>query len=246
MGDSVQGLEILFWAAVAGVVLYRLRSVLGRRTGNERPPRDPLSRESSASAGAGDKGRGDKPHDGVIALPLNGRGKPSAEPAPSHGAPETIGIDPDSAIAKTLNKIRAADRHFDTAEFMTGARAAYAMIVEAFASGDQSVLKPLLGTDVLADFRGAISGRAARGETVESHVADIVKSEITDAALRGASAEITIRFESDIVRCVRDSENRVIEGDPTDPSRVTDVWTFSRDTESDDPNWALIATSTEQ
>lgn len=244
MGDSLQGLEILFWAAVAGIVLFRLRSVLGRRTGNERPPRDPLSRGSSASANANDKPHAER--DSVIALPMNGRVKPSPHAAETRLSPEAIGIKSDSPIAEVLQKIHTADRYFDPVEFVAGAKSAYAMIIEAFASGDESALKPLLSTEVMANFRSAISGRAARGETVDSHVADIVKAEITDAALRDTTADITIRFESDILRCVRDSENRVIEGDPTDPSRVTDLWTFSRDVESADPNWTLIATSTEE
>lgn len=241
MGESFQGLEILIWAAVAGIVLYRLRSVLGRRTGNERPPRDRLSQESSPS-GAGDSSRTDKP---VIALSPGGRVKRMTGISQDRASAEAVGIDPNSPLADTLSRIRVADRHFEPGEFLDGAKAAYRMIIEAFASGDEAVLKPLLSPEVLANFRSAISKRASKGESVDSKVTDIVKSVIKDAGLHGSTAEITVRFESEIIRCVRDSEHRVIDGDPSEPARVIDVWTFSRDVESDDPNWTLVATATE-
>jgi len=233
MGESFQGLEILIWAAIAGFVLYRLRGVLGRRTGNERPPRDSLSHESSPTGAQSDS---------VVALPQKSQAKHHAE---SRMKAQSIGVDPNSPIADALSRIRVADRYFEPGEFLDGAKTAYAMVIHAFAAGDEAELKPLLSKDVMANFRRAISSRVSKGETVDSHVADIIKADIKDAQLNGTSADITIRFESDIVRCVRDSENRVIEGDPSEPSRVIDVWTFSRDMENDDPNWTLVATSTE-
>ena len=233
MGESFQGLEILIWAAIAGFVLYRLRSVLGRRTGNERPPRDSFSHESTPTNAQSDS---------VIALPQQSQAKRHAE---SRMKAQSVGVDPNSPIADALSRIRVADRYFEPGEFLDGAKTAYAMIIHAFAAGDEAELKPLLSKDVMANFRRAISSRVSKGETVDSHVADIIKADIKDAQLNGSIADITIRFESDIVRCVRDSENRVIEGDPSEPSRVIDVWTFSRDVESDDPNWTLVATSTE-
>lgn len=240
MGESFQGLEILIWAAIAGFVIFRLRSVLGRRTGNERPPRDSLSHESSPPGSTKAEAS-----DTVISLSKGARGQQDANAPQRQLTAQSVGIDPNSALAETLSRIRVADRYFEPAEFVDGAATAYRIIIHAFASGDEAELKPLLSPDVMADFRRALSARAAKGETVDAQVTDIVAARITDAELNGTIAELTIRFESDIVRCTRDSENRVIDGDPTDPSRVTDVWTFSRDVESDDPNWMLVATSTE-
>lgn len=240
MGESFQGLEILFWAAVAGVVLFQLRRVLGRRTGHERPPRDRLSQESSPSGA-----HGDKSHDTVIPLPASNRASKAIHPGRDPLESEAVEVEASSPAADALSRIRVADRHFEPGEFIEGAKAAYAMIIEAFAAGEESVLKPLLSGDVMANFRSAISQRAAKGETVDSKVTDIAKAVITDASLHGSMAEVTVRFESDIIRCVRDSENRVIEGDPSEPTRTVDVWTFSRDVESDDPNWTLVATSSE-
>jgi predicted lipid-binding transport protein (Tim44 family) len=241
MGESFQGLEILIWAAVAGIVLFRLRSVLGRRTGNERPPRDRLSQESAPSSAAA----GEKPRDAVITLPAGSRAKKTADVPYDKAAAAAIGIDPSSPVADVLSRIRVADRHFEPVDFLEGAKAAYRVIIEAFASGDEAALKPLLSPEVMANFRSAISKRVSMGQTVNSKVTDIGKSTIKDAALHSTTAEITVRFESEIIRCVRDSENRVIEGDPSEPGRVIDVWTFSRDVESDDPNWTLVATATE-
>jgi predicted lipid-binding transport protein (Tim44 family) len=212
MSDS-GALDIILLALLAGFILLRLRSVLGRRTGNERPPP-----ATPAPAPA----RGDN------VTPLPGREPP---PRPVSG-PAAAGI----------ARIRMADSSFDEAEFIGGAKAAYEMIVTAFAKGDETILRDMVAPDVLSGFQQAIAERAKAGHVQETSVKAIRRAEITEAEMKDSVAEVTVRFTSDLVNVVRDSEGRAIEGSPNVADEVTDVWTFSRDTRSRDPNWLLVST----
>lgn len=225
----------LVFLLVAVAIFWKLRSVLGRRTGNERPPVDPFTRreEKPASTAA-------EANDNVVALPRTAR-RPAA-----NGDQAAAGIDTvapaGSALNAALRTIVSADRNFDARHFVDGARAAYEMIVTAFAGGDRESLRNLLGKEVYEGFDAAIAEREKRGESVETTFVGIDKAEITEASLKGGTAQITVRFISQLISVTRDREGRVVDGDPSKVVEVTDVWTFARETRSRDPNWKLIAT----
>ena len=221
MGEGFHFLDIILIAMVAGFIILRLRSVLGRRTGNEPPPRPaapvPAKRDE----------------DNVVALPDRVRRDAPAEPVAETG-PHAEGI----------AHIRAVDRNFNTTDFVSGAKAAYEMIVTAFASGDANVLRPLLGPDVFTSFNHAIEERKAAGQRQETTLVSLKAAEILEADMKGRMAEVTIKFVAELINVTRDREGAVVAGNPNAPEEVTDIWTFSRDTRSGDPNWTLIGTST--
>jgi predicted lipid-binding transport protein (Tim44 family) len=228
----------IIFLALAVFIFLRLRSVLGQRTGRERPPIDPYSARDVRTA----------PGDKVVALP--GR-----VPEPAQKSAEALepaerwkGIaEPGSALASGLDAVAAADPGgFDPAHFLTGARAAYEMIVTAYAAGDRRQLKNLLGREVYDGFEAAIRDREQRGESVETRFVSIDKAEVTGAEMRGKSAQITVRFVSQLVSVTRDRGGAVIDGNPDKVTDVTDVWTFARDVSSRDPNWKLVATEAGQ
>jgi predicted lipid-binding transport protein (Tim44 family) len=229
----------IVFLALAVVIFLKLRSVLGQRTGRERPPYDPYSaRDAVRPAASNDK---------VVALP----GRPSeAAPKPvTDVAPAERWKDiaePGSAVATGLDAIATADSSFDAKHFLTGARAAYEMVVTAFAEGDQRTLKNLLSREVYEGFEEAFREREARGETVETRFISIDKADIVGAELRGRTVQITVRFVSQLVSVTRDRSGGVIEGSPDKVTDVTDVWTFARDVSSRDPNWKLVATEAGQ
>jgi predicted lipid-binding transport protein (Tim44 family) len=222
MGDGFNYLDILLLAMVAGFVLLRLRSVLGRRTGHERPPATLGEREVE------EEGK-------VVALPERNR-----RPAPEAAAAEKLAGGP---AAAGLTRIQVADRSFDPKGFVEGAKAAYELVVTAFAAGDRTALKPLLSKDVFGDFDHAIGEREAAGHRQETTLVGIKSAEIVDADLKGRIAEVTIRFVSEIINATRAADGSVVAGNPNAVDQVTDVWTFARDTRSSDPNWTLIGTS---
>ena len=146
-------------------------------------------------------------------------------------------------VAEKLQALARADRSFDPKHFMQGAKAAYEMIVTAFAEGDRKALKQLLSREVFDSFSAAIGERERNGETVEFKFVGISNAEIIDAELAGKMANITVKFVSDLITATRNRAGEVVDGDPTQIRDVTDIWTFSRDVTSRDPNWRLVATS---
>jgi predicted lipid-binding transport protein (Tim44 family) len=135
-----------------------------------------------------------------------------------------------------------ADPGFDPNHFLDGAKAAYEMIVMAFAQGDEATLTQLLGSDVYDGFQRAIRERETRGEKVESSLVGIDKADIIEAEIKSRTAYVTVKFVSELISVTRDAQGEVVEGDPKKVREVTDIWTFARDVSSKNPNWKLAAT----
>lgn len=224
---SLVSFDILVLGAIAVAAVLLLRSVLGKKTGNEEtrararrlPARDAAAREQARKAGG-------EPYESV--------------------ASKVSSIDefatPGSPLSQSLTEIQLADSSFDPGTFMSGARAAYEMIIGAFAAGDTKALKPLLADDVYASFSEVTDGRGARKETVEQTFIGVNAAKISGAAFSDRIAEITVKFVSELISVTKNADGAVIQGDPNHVFRVTDVWTFSRDTRSADPNWRVSAT----
>jgi predicted lipid-binding transport protein (Tim44 family) len=231
----------IIFLALAVFIFLRLRSVLGQRTGRERPPYDPYSAREVRTPAT----------DKVVTLPP----RAPAEPPPARSvevptippADRWKGVaDTGSTAATGLDAIASADPSFDVQHFITGARAAYEMIVTAFAEGDRRQLRSLLSREVFDGFDAAIGERERRGETAETRFVSIDGATVTAAELRARTAQITIRFVSKLITATRDKSGAVIEGNAEKVTDVTDVWTFARDVSSRDPNWKVIATEAGQ
>jgi predicted lipid-binding transport protein (Tim44 family) len=237
--QDVFDIYTIIFLALAVFIFLRLRSVLGQRTGRERPPYDPYSAREPARPAP----------ENVVALP--NRTPDAAAPKPAEEAIEPgerwKGVaEPGSVLAAGLDAIAAADSGFDAKHFVTGARAAYEMIVTAYAEGDRRTLKNLLAREVYDGFESAITERERKGETVESRFVSIDEAAVTNADLRGKTAQVTVRFHSKLVSATRDKNGNVVDGSADKVTDVTDVWTFARDTSSRDPNWKLVATEAGQ
>lgn len=227
----------IIFLALAVFIFLRLRSVLGQRTGRERPPYDPYAARDTLRTPATDK---------VVTLPTR-RTDAEKSVEPAEPVERWKGIaPPDSPTAAGLDAIAAEDSAFDAQHFLTGARAAYEMIVTAYASGDRRALKNLLSPEVYEGFEAAIAERENKGETVETRFVSLDTAEIIGAEQRGGVAQITVRFVSQLISVTRDRAGNVIDGSPDKVTEVTDVWTFARDVASRDPNWKLVATEAGQ
>jgi predicted lipid-binding transport protein (Tim44 family) len=225
---------ILLLAVVTVLIILMLRSVLGQRTGRERPPYDPYSAPDAVRNATGDK---------VVTLPQrNAEQARPPEPAESSADRYAGFAPPGSLVARGLDTITAADKNFDVKQFIAGARAAYEMIVTAYATGDRRSLKGLLEREVYDGFDAVIRQRETRGETVETRFVSIDASDIINAQLRGKMAQITLRFVSQLVSATRNRNDNVIDGSTDSVTSVTDIWTFAREVTSRDPNWKLVAT----
>jgi predicted lipid-binding transport protein (Tim44 family) len=228
--------EILLYAVLAGFVLFRLRSVLGKRTGHERP-HDPFAEPPANSDSDAEAKSQDDADDNVIRLPA----QDGPARAQNRDADDVIDVDADTLPAG-ITRIKIADDSFDEAEFLRGARGAFEMIVQAFAAGDRDALKPLLTPSMHNDFVTAIYEREKERETQDTTIVTFRSSDIVEASLTQSLASVTVEFVTDQVKVTRDVDGNVVDGDPDRIETFTDLWTFERDLNSDDPNWALVAT----
>ncbi len=229
----------IFFIVLAAIVLFQLRNVLGRRTGNERPPFDPYTRTEARREEAAANGN-------VVTLPNRRAEEGDAVPARILYEKVDKVATPGSPLNAELRKMRDADPDFDPVEFLDGAKIAYEMIVNGFADGDRRVLKGLLSPDVYADFEKAITEREAAGQKMNSSFVGIGDAKIVAAELKDRDAHITVRFVSQLISAVVGPNGEVVDGDPETVAEVRDVWTFARDIRSRDPNWKLVGTESDE
>ena len=230
--------------ALAIFVIWRLRSVLGQKTGHEQPPVDTFARRERPQPPPAPPGAPGAPSDNVVRLPTGGPERPAPQ-APAADRWSGVAA-PDSPVAKGLDEIAKIEPGFDAKGFLEGAKSAYEMIVMAFAQGDVATLKPLLAKDVFEGFERAIKDREASKEKVETTFVSIDTAEMVAAEARNRMGQVTIRFVSKLITATRDATGKVVDGDPEAVVDMTDVWTFARTLGARDPNWQLVATEAEQ
>lgn len=234
-GGGFQLLDIILLAVVAGFLVLRLRSVLGKRTGHQERL-DPLAAFRARQQQQNDQPAPDA-DDSVVRFP--GAEDDATASLGKADLPKDA-----TPLAKGLAAIREADRGFAPRDFVGGARAAFEMILNAYAKGDLKTLRPLLANEVFEEFAGAIKAREQSGETLETTLVGITSAEIAEAELQGKTAFVTVKFVSEQINVTRDAKGETIDGAETRVESITDLWTFARNTRSRDPNWTLVATDT--
>ena len=214
-------LEIVILAMIAAFLGLRLYSVLGRRAEHE---------EESVPQ------RFDAGDNATTPSPL---GPQAAQPAPQRVV-ELEGAMP--AVERGVREIANADRSFDISQFVDGAKGAYEMVLEAFWQGDKDTLRDLCDDDVYDGFTAAIDAREAAGHTLDNKLIRIEETRVHSAAMEGRMARIAMLFVADIAAVTRDKDGNVVAGSLDDAVESRDVWTFSRNIGSSDPNWVLDET----
>lgn len=215
-------MEIVLLAMVAGFILLRLRSELGKKTGNE-----PLPPAAGNMRPHHRDEQGDTSHD-VVDMEA--------------GDDTVIDLEENPALRKAFQDIRNADRSFDVGTFVAGAKAAYGMILEAFWKGDKESLRDFLDDGVYEQFSTAVDQREENGLTLHNRLLDVTEVDIIGAQLIGRTAELTVHFRAEIIAVTKDKDGHLVEGDLSDAVEVNDKWTFARDTKSREPSWTLVAT----
>jgi predicted lipid-binding transport protein (Tim44 family) len=233
--ESDVDIYTIIFLALAVFIFLRLRSVLGQRTGSERPPYD---RAAPNVVQRTQDNNNVVPMPGAVIdqAPL----APSADVAPADRWKDVA--EPGSPLAAGLDAIAAHDSSFDPRHFLSGARSAYEMIVLAFANGDRRSLKDLLSSEVYDSFEAVIKDREKHEQKTETRFVSIDKAELVSAEARDRAAQLTVRFVSQMISVTRDKTGAIVDGNPDKVADITDVWTFARDTSSRDPNWKLVGT----
>jgi predicted lipid-binding transport protein (Tim44 family) len=244
--DGRIDLTTLLFLVLAVVIFLKLRSVLGRRTGHEQTRYERLKAQQEASQQRNGKLVG---QDKVVTLPRREREDVEMRPAAGQVEERTAveerakGLAAgNGGLAENLIEIIRADATFDPDQFLKGARAAYELIVTAFAEGNRRTLKDLLSREVYDGFVGAISERESRGEQIDQSFVGIRSADIVEAELKNGMAQLGVKFVSELISATRDRGGEVIAGDPKRIKEVTDIWTFAREVASRNPNWKLVAT----
>lgn len=223
-------LTTIIFALLAAFVVWKVRSVLGTRTGHEPPPQE----RSDRRVGQPD-----------AALTQQGAANDTLARAQRDLTSETRWAPfatPGSDVWLNLDQIVEIDPSFTPREFLEGAKSAYELILMAFSTGDRTTLQSLLSKEVFESFASAIAEREANGRVAETTLVSIDKAEIKKLILKGTLVQIVVCFSSKLISAVRDASGDVIEGSAEKVVDMTDVWTFARDSSSRDPNWRLIST----
>ncbi|MBR1146337.1 MULTISPECIES: Tim44/TimA family putative adaptor protein [unclassified Bradyrhizobium] len=225
----------IIFLALAVFIFLRLRSVLGQRTGSERPPYDRAA--PNVVQRTQDNNVVPMPGAVIDQTPL----APTADVAPATDRWKGI-AEAGTPLAQGLDALVAQDSSFDPRHFLSGARSAYEMIVLAFANGDRRALKDLLSSEVYESFDAVIKDREKHEQKTETRFVSIDKAELVGAEARDKAAQLTVRFVSQMISVTRDKTGAIVDGTPDKVADITDVWTFARDTSSRDPNWKLVGT----
>lgn len=224
-GDlALKMMEILFFAFLTGYMIFRLWSILGKRDGFEGPP-------STQDQG--------KKADNVIPMPM----RPLKERISTDEDNSTPEIS--SVVENGLKKLQAADPSFHLDPFISGAVRAFEMIVEAYAKGDKTTLKPLLSTAVYKSFVNDLKDREEAGQTVETKIIKIKDPEVLDIEIKGKQEQITLKFTSEQITITKDTKGQILDNPAHLSLTMNDIWTFSRTIGSKNPNWVLVATRIE-
>lgn len=224
----------IFFLIAAVLIFFQLRNVLGRRTGNEKPPFDPYSAREQAGAEQHASAK-------VVSVP----NQDEDEEKNPYAAVDSFSK-PETDLNKGLRQLVDADPPFNPKEFMKGARSAYEMIVGAFSEGDRETLRNLLSKEVYEGFDAAIKDRESRGEKIKSTFVGIDKIDMLNAGAKDSEASITLKIVSQLISATYDSDGKLVDGHPEEVAEVKDIWTFARDIRSRDPNWKLVGTESEQ
>ena len=213
MGAAVPFIDIIIFAVIAVLLVFRLRSVLGQRTGYEQPEGErPTNRFD------------DKENDSEV-IPLHAKATDDA-PAALHG----------------LDALRQIDRNFSEKEFIGGAKSAFEMILTAYAEGDLAQLRRLLGYELLQSFTSSIENRIAAKESLSITLDELREASILNISVIDQMASITMHFHSVQTRIAKDKNGEPIDPDDIGAREFTDIWTFERDLTLSNPNWKLTET----
>ena len=233
--DTIMALDIIIFALIAGFLIYRLNNALGTRHGDEKQRPNPFERANTQQP----------PPAKADGLVIDGD-VVRMDDAPVRNmvldGVVDAADDADGRIRGGLEDIAQADRYFDVPTFVGGARYAFEMIVTAYARGDLDTLKGLLSPKLYGEFKAGVDARAAAGHTTDISIHRIKRARIIEAHLGGTMAYVTVDFDVEQTTVTRDASGGIVDGDPDRVFAVEDIWTFTRDTRSSDPNWTLIET----
>jgi predicted lipid-binding transport protein (Tim44 family) len=213
--------DIIVIGAIAAFILLRYRAMLGEPRGRD----ESTIRSTTPPPAAVDK---------VIQLA-------TSKPAPTSDAADDFN-GKYGPLAEQFVAMRAIDREFTPDEFLTGARAAFEMIITAYSKRDHETLAMLLSPEIYVSFKQSLTVAEAEKRFADTTLVAVSKADITAATLVGSRATIRVDFTSEQIQLVRDENGTILEGNPSEREIIEDQWVFMRDLKNTSPNWTIIET----
>lgn len=214
-------IDLLIYAGVAVFLFVMLFRVLGTRHGSE-----PIKHNPFVNPPSFDK----DPNPVTVA---------AQDVTPT----DTVAANANADVQQALFQMALLDKNFDATQFVSNAKEAYRIVVEAFAADDKNTLQDLLTPAVYKTFKQALDDRTQSGEKLDIEVRGINKAEIIAANVNEkGEAFIKLRFSSEQIRVTRDKDGVTIDGSETYPDRLVDDWVFTRLLKSSDPRWLVCET----
>lgn len=219
MNDGFAFFDIIIFAMLAGYLVFQLRRALGRRSDNQESKSKPSPEQRAKHSEA----------DNVVAI------KPNKNKDENEEQDETLG---------GLTELREKDSSFSDTDFINGSKEAFSWIVEAFSKGETSKLEPLLSEPLFNGFKQAIEQREADQLSLETNIVSMKSAQIHNVTVNQDQVNITVEYVTDQIKSTRNAKDEIVDGDPDTIDTVTDLWTFSRNIKSKNPNWTLVKTET--
>ena len=217
--------DLIFFVLVAAFLIIRLRSVLGRRTGNEKRPKDIFMYQDTVLGSGKKKTISEK------------------EDIKEKSFDESLSKNKVNLKKGTaLEKIYYFDQTFSTKKFLAGAKNAYQQIINSYANGEINKIKYLLDSKVFSTFSNEIKSRVKKKYTLEHTLISIKSAAVEKIYVKSSIADIVVKFVSEQVNLLKNKDGKVLKGNDEYIENHTNYWTFSKDLKSNDPNWKLIVT----
>ena len=217
--------DLIFFLLVAIFLIVRLRSVLGRRTGNEKKPKDIFTYQDSLL----------EPDKKKLL-----EGKESIKRKPSVGLSEKKISNLKKGTG--LEEIFYFDKNFSPKKFLEGAKIAFRSIIETYAKGEINKIKNLLSSNVFSAFSKEIKSRIKKKHSLEHTLISLKSADIEKIHVKSSIADIVVKFVSEQVNLLKNKKGKILSGNDEYIENHIDYWTFSKDLKSSNPNWKLVVT----
>ena len=218
--------DLIFFIMIAALLVFRLRNVLGRRTGNEKKPGFGFSFDAKVV---------DKNSNNIKEIKIN-------KEHILNSLKKYKNLDKNG----DLKRIYILNPNFSPKKFLKGAKDAFEIIVAAYAKGNLKKVKDLLSPNIFKTFSNISNQRIKKKQTLEHTLISFKSEEIKRIILKSTIAEIAVRFVTEQVNLLKNNKGQTIEGNNDYIENHIDYWIFSKDLKFSNPNWKLIVTKSEK
>jgi predicted lipid-binding transport protein (Tim44 family) len=220
--NNIPYIDILILAMIAVFIINRLKNALGKKTGNENDIVEKFTQRKAPFK----ESDPDTTSETIIESKSN--------------KVKLHKLHNDKKINDSINNIIRIDENFEINSFLDGAKKAFEYILTQYSNNDLNSLKKLVSKDIFNAFENQIKQRTKKSETLEITVISVKEPKIIDVSIdKKSTAVFKLRFDSDQVQITKDKDDKIIDGDSNQILSIIENWTFSKNLNSNDPNWTL-------